>query len=832
MYQIFDTIKTFKKILLYGLGGFLLVIIIAISLAYIYQDKIVRLFLEEANEYITTPIEVEKIDFSLIEKFPQAAITFTNITIQEGIEGSSLPLAKAEKLFLTFDIMDLLNQRYFIRQVFMQNGEANIRITKAGTANYNIIKENTAKEGGHFSLNLNKISLQNIIIRYADQQLRQTYTVLAQQLNAGLLINDDNYEITLDGKALSERIQVEEDTYFAKQALEIQGSLVYNNSARHLELESLKVGVESALFEISGSVNTLKTTQLNLAVSSNSVSIATLNSLIPQRYTSTIREYQSKGELYFDASIQGEFSQHANPRTDIHFGSKDASIFHPSYSKELENVSFEGFYTNGNAQSRASSILELKNLSAQLDGKTVMGNLSLSNFNDYRVDCQFTGEINAESLLSFYPIAQVKEAKGLIQFQLGLKGRLNDLQNRSTAMNVFTSGEISVIDLHFTLHKSPLDFSHFNGNLLFNKNDLAISDFSAQIGKSTFLLNGFFKNITAYLLFDNEPLGIEADLYSKMFNVDELLSSGMNPDDNSSQYSLNISPLIQIIFNCKIDHLQFRRFKGENIRGKLFVKDQVATLKDGRLDAGGGKVELHGKFDQHEKNNAIVDCSAKLDRIDVDSIFYVFENFKQDWITDKHLKGQIYAEGEVHIVFDSIFNYKPDLFIADVSATIHNGEMNNFEPMQELSRFIDSESLARLRFSELKNDIHIANQTIYLPEMEIKSNVNALKISGTHTFDQHIDYSIVTPLRNKTRVDKDEAFGAVETDNQGRLNLFLTIKGTTDDYKIAYDTKKVRQKVKEDIKKEGQELKDIFKNKGKKKEEEQKELNEEEYFDF
>jgi hypothetical protein len=55
--------------------------------------------------------------------------------------------------------------------------------------------------------------------------------------------------------------------------------------------------------------------------------------------------------------------------------------------------------------------------------------------------------------------------------------------------------------------------------------------------------------------------------------------------------------------------------------------------------------------------------------------------------------------------------------------------------------------------------------------------------------------------------------------------------GTTDDYKIIYDTESVKKKIASDLKKEVKELKDAFKNKGT-KEKKELELEEEEYFDW
>ena len=151
--------------------------------------------------------------------------------------------------------------------------------------------------------------------------------------------------------------------------------------------------------------------------------------------------------------------------------------------------------------------------------------------------------------------------------------------------------------------------------------------------------------------------------------------------------------------------------------------------------------------------------------------------------------------------------------------------------MQKLNKYLDDEGLNKLRFADLKNDIHIENKTVYIPQMEIRSNLTTITLSGTHTFDQRIDYRVVAPLRNKKKIDPDEAFGALEQDNSGKSKVFLKIIGTTDKYDVIYDKAAVKKKITADLKKEVQELKEAFRLKGQKKKKEL-ELQKDEYFDW
>jgi hypothetical protein len=202
-------------------------------------------------------------------------------------------------------------------------------------------------------------------------------------------------------------------------------------------------------------------------------------------------------------------------------------------------------------------------------------------------------------------------------------------------------------------------------------------------------------------------------------------------------------------------------------------------------------------------------------------------------MTHENIKGEFSGKIKTILTMDHNFTIDPPSVIASIDATIHKGQLLNFEPMRKLSKFINERELADIRFSELKNSIYIEGEKINIPEMIIKSNISDISISGTHTFDQHIDYKLALPLKNLKQKfkDNDEANAAIETNMLGKAIIYLTIKGTADNYKIAYDTKRARGKIKDDLKKEKKELQEIFQKKEVEQERTQQ-LNEEEFIDL
>src|SRR5690606_31306185 len=112
--------------------------------------------------------------------------------------------------------------------------------------------------------------------------------------------------------------------------------------------------------------------------------------------------------------------------------------------------------------------------------------------------------------------------------------------------------------------------------------------------------------------------------------------------------------------------------------------------------------------------------------------------------------------------------------------------------------------LANMKFAELSNNFWIQQRTIFIPEMDIRSNLSAIpsvSISGTHTFDQDMDYRIKLPLSKNSRPDRDSVYGVVAEDTDaGSSSLFLTLRGKESDFKLAYDNERVREKIKTDLK--------------------------------
>ncbi len=794
---------------------------------FIFKDRIIQQFIREANKNIGTPIQIGRIEVSAFQEFPGMAIVLHDVYVEDSHPGE-YPLLTAKKISFILNPLEVWRGNYTIRGLQVYESETNLRINSVGKNNYTIVKAD--KGSGTVSFDLKNVKLTNTLVTYIDVSASQHHEFSSADLMASITAKGDVYHIEAKGDIVTEQIGIGNSIWFRKKIFDMKAIVDYDDKGKSVTITPSQLLMDKAQFEVSGSYFFKEKNLVDIHTIGKETDIKLLLSFFPSESIEGLRKYQSKGDVYFDMKIKGEISQKKSPLISIAFGLKDVTLFHPDSKSKIENANLEGSFATPSLFNMDDAQLFLKNISATLNGDPFTGNFVMRNFNDPYVTTDFHGELNAAALLNFYPMKEVSELSGRIKANVSLSGLINLLKKKSTAQQVHTEGTVEVHKLNFLLGDDKLHFSDLDGSLQFNNNDLAMSDLKGQFENSDFLLNGFFKNIVTFLIFENQPIGIEADLKSNFLDVDQLFAIGFGTQEKGP-YKFSISHNLNLNFTYNVKSMKYKRFHPTTVKGDLLVKGQVAVARNIHLQAMGGSIDLNGIIDAKNRNAIDLISSAKLNRIDIDSLFYVFDNFKQDFIDHKHLKGQAFADINFEATLDETLHIFLDTFIADASTTIKNGELNNFEPMQKLNKYLDDEGLSKLRFSDLKNDIHIENKTVYIPQMEIKSNLTTIQLSGTHTFDQRIDYRIVTPLRNKKKIDPDEAFGAIEQDNKGQSKLFLKIIGTTDKYEIIYDKEAVKKKIGNDLKKEVQELKDAFKLKGKKKKKEL-ELEKGEYFDF
>jgi hypothetical protein len=305
----------------------------------------------------------------------------------------------------------------------------------------------------------------------------------------------------------------------------------------------------------------------------------------------------------------------------------------------------------------------------------------------------------------------------------------------------------------------------------------------------------------------------DAKLNSTLLDLDELMSNKVATTQGDTSYILKFNPRLVSNLDVTVGNIRFRQFRASRMQGQIHLDHQVITGRGLTFAAMDGMVYMDATINASRKDSVFMNFDSKIARLDVTKLFTQMENFGQTTMTDKNVKGRVSADVQFNSAWSIDLNIDSRKVRSTCDITIENGELINFTPILALSRYLKVPDLNHIRFSTLKNQIYIANELISIPSMAINSSAMNITASGTHNFDNIVDYRLkllLTDVLGK-KVQTNSEFGEIEDDGLGRTQLLLSMKGPVDNPKFSYDHNGVKEKIKTDIVREKQNLKGILK---------------------
>ena len=809
--------KKTKKILLWTLIITALIVVQGFIVMFVYQDEIKNLAVKELNKQLDTPIKVGKIDFSLFEHFPFAAISFPDVEMKESNNQHQNNLLQAKDISLLFNVWDLVNKNYHIKKLYLADAHVNIVIDSLGNPNYSIWKASQSSDEA-FKFSIDKIRLENTSVSFKDIQNKKIINLLVKDGELSGDFTEKEFELKAEVATEIEKINFNGNNYLLDKKAEIATEVLVNLNQSIFEIKKMHVELPEITLDSKGKITySEKIQNILLNVKGSEMSIQSFISLLPKAQQNKLKDYQSTGDFYFDADIKGSIGPKKVPSIKIKAGIKNGSVTIENEKikkQKIEQVELNVEFTNGSSTSLNSAILQINKFKGTLDGNPISAQASIRNFNNPSIFLTLATSASLKKLAELIPDAPVKFTNGSVAINVNLNGLWSDFSAVNSIEKTNANGSIVIKDAAFQLPNSSLVCRNGNGNFSFEKNDLKINQLNAQLGSSDLALQGYFRNLLGFVLFSDQSLQIDAQLKANKINLAELLSS--TPTNNTqSEYLIKINPKLSCNLKVDINELTFQKFKANDIGGNIQIGNQQINTDYLSFRAQDGLVFAKIKLDASVGKPLSIDADLNLKKINITKFFYEFEEFGLEIIQSKNLKGLATASIKVHSIWDKYLAANTDALTAEGPILIENGELINFEPMLALSKFIDVNELKNLKFASLANTLSIKNRIVTIPAMQIQSSALNVDFAGTHNFDNIIDYRLKILLsdliKKKSKRLGDEQFGELEDDGRGKTVLYIKMYGDAENPKFNIDKIGIKKKLADDLKKEGKAVKQVLK---------------------
>lgn len=790
--------------------------IASIVIAIVFEDEIGQQLVTEINKELVNDLEVENFRLSLIKGFPNVNADLQNVILPDNREGV---LLEAKSMSFTMGLLGLLTSNLKVKSIQIEEGALFVDINRKGKANYYITKpakKEIASADLGFALSLDEAILKDIELIYVNEQAKQEMKLQLEDATFSGKFNNDQFSLNSDAQIYSNFIELDAQRFFVGKNLGYEAKIFVDLNNNFYEFQEVELRIAKNIFNVFGIVEPHSTsTEFDLEITSKQGNIESVIQLLPEELQ-YLEGFASRGDFNFEASIKGVLNEREKPIVNLNFGLEDGQISHKSLESNIKDVSFTANFKGGKTHSGRNATFEVNKFKGYFNRELIESELKLTNLEDPTIDFKMDGTLPLKSIYTFFNSPMITNGRGEIEIRgLNLNGRYEDMINPSRIHRVKSSGIVEFDDAGLTINDERVVLD--KGILSLKDNELKIDDLKLEGAGSEIIFKGYASNFLPVLLADSinskaAKLRFQATLMSENLDIDRLLSlteikateskfaaKGLSEYEvidsvkvENIQRKERITNFLDGTFEAAIESFNYDLVEGESFNGSLEFRNKQMNII-GEAGAMGGSFDIDGTgyFEKLPKFKAKIVCND----VDAKEFFRQNKNFTQEVLQSKHIEGTLNSNMVVSATWDANGNFLYDELRVIAGIEIADGELNDFELLEDFSTYVNPRDLRKVKFVDMKNWLEIKNQRIYIPVMFIQTNAMNMLLSGEHTFDNDIDYNIkvnagqviLAKLKNNSGVKPQPA------KKNGLFNLYFNVSGNIEDYEVTTNKRKVKK---------------------------------------
>ncbi len=807
--------KRFFKRLVIFLAIFIGILIVTwLLIASVFKEQVGRRIVTEINKQLTSELTVEDFDLSLIRSLPDVSADLKGVLLKDSRGGV---LMEAENLSFRFGLLSLFGSSLKIRSVEANNGALNIQIDRRGKENYAIFKSSTEEtrsveeEEEGTTIDLEKAALQDFEIIYEDQSAGQSVLMNVENANVAGEFSAKQFSLESTADIQSSFMEMDSTRYLVGTNLSYDATILVDLEQDIYDLQEVTLNLNDNIFKADGQIELFdKGPAFDLYLNCTQGDVSSLIALLPEQFSKNLGGLTSDGNFVFKTYIKGQATKQLNPQIRAEISLQNGRMESPMSRESLRDVSLTARFTNGKYRSDGSTVFEIQHLKGYFNRELFEMRLLVDNFEQPTIDFAMNGVVPMNAVYGLLNNPKITDGSGEIEINnLILKGNYEDMLDPKRAARVQAGGAIEFDDASLTINDEKMLIDQ--GQLLLNGDTLSVPEFKLEGAGSDILFKGLAINAIPVFFADstnqqNVELIFNAELQSENLDLDRLIKIAQLSEEQQEADTLTVDSLkkeqiqerqqftqfLKGTFNATIQHINYNLIDTKDFRGRLEFNNNQMLVR-GQTQAMNGTLDLNGTvyFEEAPRLTAEVVCQ----NINAHEFFRQNENFGQEVLTHDHLSGNLDAQIAIFAYWDSTGNFQYDQLRVLADMRIREGELKNFKMLEQFSTYVKVRDLQNIRFATLQNYLEIDNRTIYIPTMFIQSNAMNLTLSGEHTFDNAMNYSMKVNAGQilANRFKNFDPSLKPQKARSGWLNLYFKMVGTVDDFSVKTAKKQVQK---------------------------------------
>lgn len=744
-----------RRILKWSGITFLLLLITAIILPFLFKDKIIEFAKEEMAKSLNAKVSFGDFDLALISSFPDFRFTIKDVKVIGVNEFEKDTLANLPELKLDLDLMSVIKgDQYKVNSISLDKPRIMAIVLSDGKANWDIVKADTtapkaaeSTEPTKFKLALSSLEIKNGYIVYDDASLAVKTVIDNMNYTLSGDFTQDNF--LMKNAFDIERFTVAYDgmTYLSKVKTVVKADLdmdmvkwKFTFKDNEFNLNELGFGLDG-FFAMPGDDY-----DMDLKFNAKQSEFKSFLSLIPGAYTKDFANVKASGKLAFNGYLKGLYSEKQNkmPGYGLNFQINEGFVQYPDVPKAISAINIDCKIDDASGVTDQTKI-DVNKFHIDFGGNPVDAMLHVSTpVSDANLDGWLKAKIDLATLKDVMPLEKDDQLNGKINADVKMKGRYSQIEKEQYDQ-FDCSGTVDIMDMLYKTKSLAYDTKINLMNLKFSPKFVELDKFDGLIGKNDIKADGRIDNLMTYLFKDSLLRGTFNMSSSLMdlnqFAGEEEASATPAAADTAALTIIEVPGNIDFTLMSNINKLIYDDIQMDQVSGKVIVRNQAVYLEQLKMNLMGGNMVLSGFYNTINPRVPKVNFNMDITNFDIQQTFKTFNTIQQLAPVSKYTTGR----------FSTSLNYTSDLGpdMMPLSNTI-NGKgtlstqqvvISGFEPLKKLDDALKMNKFKNVTISDLqKVSYSIADGRVTTEPFDFKVGKSAGKMGGSTGIDQTINY--------------------------------------------------------------------------------------------
>ena len=713
------------------------VLIFSVLLLFIYlkQDQIIQSEIDALNKGHNGQVFIGDIHLEPFKSFPYLSIKVDNVRVTEFKGKGAEEILNVEDIYAGFNLWDLLSGRFDIQYLLIENGVFNLVLHKDGTTNLQNALATSGEKGVEepMDIHLKNIELRNLDVHKLDEATNVDVETFIYSADGGFKTEGQLINAHIDTEFELNVIDDGDSTYINHKHFEFHTDITLNEKEGLLVLKPSGIRMEHGDFNIEGSIDVKNDLTLDLDIKGTKPNFDMLIAFAPQDLIPVLERYKNAGNIYFNAIIQGPTLHGAMPFIDVNFGASEAFLENTGEGKIIDDMGFEGHFTNGKKRNLKTMEFSLTGMTAKLETGRFLGSVSVINFEEPEVDMQLNADFNLEFLTRFLSLSGVK-ATGSAELEMRFHD-IVDLDNPELALNDLNQAyfsELKIQNLSLQSTDLPVPLENLDMHLIMKGKKAELDLFEMKFGNSDLSIQGYLSDLPSIVHHTNIPVDAHLEIESKVLDLTEITgyskkdSTGIDERIKGLSLGLSFSSSASAFTESK--NLPVGEFFIDNLHAQL--KHYPHELHDFHADIMVGDRDLRIK----EFTGYIDDSDFHFNGMAHDYGFWMREVLDGDVDLDITLSSDllrledVFSYGGENFVPEDYRHEEVDHLVLHVNSSMHYKASKLHSIDLDLDRLNAKMHVHPMRFEDFKGRFHYEDDHLMIENLHGKIGHTAFDI--------------------------------------------------------------------------------------------------------